>query len=138
MQRNLYMGVFLTAPVPGNDHCLLPSPWADKQYLDYGPLFKALRGRKWVLAPHVIESEKAALANVFEVPGGYVVVVALAGARSAVRLKLRNLELREFKVESIVPGETNWKSLPITTSRTTTDMDVPVKRGCAVVRFVRR
>ena len=48
-QRHLQMGAFPTAPMPENDHTITPSAWADRQYLDYGPLFNALSGRKWVL-----------------------------------------------------------------------------------------
>ena len=138
MQRNLYMGVFLTAPVPGNDHTITPRDWVDKLYLDYGPMFNALRGRKWVLAPHVIETEKPALANVFEVPSGYVVVVALAGARPSIPVTLRNLKLEGFKAETIVPGEKAWKPVPVTFSRNDAQMNVSLKRGAAVVRLVRQ
>ena len=49
-QRHLHLGVFPTAPYPGNHHCINPSALADRQYLDYGPLLDAMRGKKWVLA----------------------------------------------------------------------------------------
>ena len=33
-----------------------------------------MRGKKWVLLPHVVEvADKAAAVNLFEVPGGYVI-----------------------------------------------------------------
>ena len=137
MQRSLYMGVFLTAPVPGNDHCLAPSDWVDRQYLDYGPLFAALRGRKWVLLPHVIDVESPSLANIFEVPTGYVVVVGFAGSREHVHVNLRNLQLRGFKAEAIVPGDPAWTPVAMKASRNTVALDIPVKRGAAVVRLAR-
>ncbi|MDD2764870.1 MAG: hypothetical protein PHE83_12955 [Opitutaceae bacterium] len=69
-QRYLYLGVFPMAPFPGNDHSLLPSAWVDRQYLDYGPLLDALRGKKWVLRPHAVEAvNHAAKVNLFQVPG---------------------------------------------------------------------
>jgi hypothetical protein len=137
MQRSLYMGVFLTAPVPGNDHCLAPSAWVDRQYLDYGPLFAALRGRKWVLLPHVIEVESPSLANVFEVPKGYVVFVGFAGSRELVHVSLKNLHLRGFRAEEIVPGDAAWKPVAVRASHSTFELDVPLKRGAAVVRLAR-
>jgi hypothetical protein len=137
MQRSLYMGVFLTAPVPGNDHCLAPSEWADRQYLDYGPLFTALRGRKWVLLPHVINVESPSLANVFEVPEGYVIVVGFGGSRELVHVNLKNLQLRGFKAEELVPGDTAWKPVAMRSSHNKVELDVPVKRGAAVVRLAR-
>jgi hypothetical protein len=137
MQQRLYMGVFLTAPVPGNDHCLQPGPWVDRLYLDYGPLFSALRGRKWVLLPKVIEVEKPALANIFEVPSGYVLVIGLAGARRAIPVTLQNIEMKGFKAEVITPGEKTWKPLPVSFGRKNAHMNVPVNRGGAVVRWVR-
>ena len=137
MQQSLYMGVFLTAPVPGNDHCLLPSPQVDKVYMDYGPMFNALRGRKWVLVPHVIETQQPALANVFEVPGGYVVVVGLAGAKRSVPVTLRNLQLKGFRAEAIAPGEKNWKAVTVNYTHDGAQVIVPVERGGGVVRFVR-
>ena len=85
-QRHLHLGAFLTVPLPGNDHTLLPDPEIERYYLDYGPLLDALRGKRWLLLPHVIrvEGEKA-LANVFEVPGGYVIPVTFGGKESAAR-----------------------------------------------------
>ena len=70
-QRHLYMGSFVTVPFPGISHTLPPSgAEVDSQYLDYGPLFDALRGRKWVLKAGVIRAEDPAVkVNVFEVPG---------------------------------------------------------------------
>ena len=56
-QRHLYMGAFPTVPFPGNDHSVLPSEANDRLYLDYGPLFNALRGRTWLLKPGVVEMQ---------------------------------------------------------------------------------
>ena len=137
MQKRLYMGVFLTAPVPGNDHTILPSPWVDRVYLDYGPMFKALRGRKWVLVPHVLEGIKPVLANLFEVPDGYVVSIGLAGSSQTVTLKLQNLDLHGFRPEAIVPGDANWKPISVTFEGSQTKLTVPVKRGGAMVRFIK-
>ena len=45
-QRHLHLGVFPSAPFPGADHTIAPDPWAEKCFLDYGPLLAAIRGRK--------------------------------------------------------------------------------------------
>lgn len=92
-QRLLYLGAFPTVPFPENDHTIRPSAAADALYLDYGPLFRALRGRRWVLLPEVVSVERgAALANVFEVPDGFVVTVGLGGESESARVTLRGLE----------------------------------------------
>jgi len=94
-------------------------------------------GRKWVLLPHVVEVKEPAKANVFEIPGGYAVVVGLAGAAPSVPVTVRQLRLEGFKAEVVVPGETNWKPIPVTFTRNPVHMDVPLRRGAASVRFVR-
>ena len=73
------------APFPQNDHALLPSPRADELFLDYGPLFEAMRGKKWVLLPHAISVEgKGVKANLFRVPEGYIVPIIFGGSAPAV------------------------------------------------------
>jgi hypothetical protein len=68
------------APFPGNDHSLLPGEWAERQYLDYGPMLDLLRGEKWVLLPHAVKVIRGgAKANIFQVPGGYAVPVTFDG-----------------------------------------------------------
>jgi len=136
VQRFLYMGAFLTVPVPGNDHTILSSGWVDQLYLDYGPLFDALKGRKWVLVPHVIEATGDAKANVFEVPGGYVVPVTFAKS-GTVAVTLRHLRMAGLKAEVLVPGETAWKPLVFKSQGETTSFTVPTSRGAGIVRFSR-
>ncbi len=92
-QRHLYLGVFPTAPLPMNDHTISTSVWADRWYLDYGPLFDSLRGRKWTLVPHAIEVEGgAAKANLFEVPGGFLAAVTFGGTAPRATVKLGRIE----------------------------------------------
>src|SRR6476646_4371854 len=59
----------------------------DKEYLAYGPLLKALEGRTWVLTPHAAEVENnVAQANMFSVPGGFTIVIALGGLATSARV----------------------------------------------------
>ena len=59
-QRLLHLGLFPMPPMPSADHCLTNGSTAiHGQFLTYGPLFKALRGRTWVLRPHVADVELA-------------------------------------------------------------------------------
>jgi len=63
-QQHLHLGIFPTVPMVGGDHTILPDPWADQYFLDYGPLFAAIRGKKWELEPHVIAvADHAALGD---------------------------------------------------------------------------
>jgi len=137
-QRHLYLGAFPTVPFPGNDHTILPSPTADAAYLAYGALFNALRGRRWVLLPEVVSvADGAALANVFEVPDGFVVPVVLGGAAEQARVTLRGLPWgsRDTSPEAAVlhPGVGASTSLPGRWVGDELHFDVPLVRGGALL-----
>jgi hypothetical protein len=139
-QRHLHMGAYPTAPLPGNDHTILPSPDVDQLYFDYGPLLDALRGKQWVLKPHVVQVEgRVAKANLFSVPGGYVVPVTFGNAVKQARVELRQLDKapgrQSFKAEVIHPGGTDWRPLAVVENDGVVVLDVPLSRGCAMVRI---
>jgi hypothetical protein len=115
-QRHLHLGAYPTALYPGNNHCIQPDAWAEKYYLDYGPLFDAIRGKKWVLHPHAVEVVgQKAKANLFEVPGGYVVPVTFGGKEATVKVVLHGLPRLAgqtgFRMEVLHPGEERWTLL---------------------------
>ena len=137
-QRHLHMGAFLTVPLPGNDHTLLPDPEIEQHYLDYGPLLDALRGKRWLLLPHVVRVEgDKALANVFEVPGGYVVPVTFGGGESTVEVVLQGLPRlpgqQGFRAEVLQPGEAVHAAVTVAEEEGTLRIAVPLKRGCAML-----
>ncbi len=138
-QRHLYLGVFMTAPVPGNDHTITPAPATDRWYLDYGPLFAALRGKKWVLEPHAVEVVGAlAKANAFAVPGGYVVPVAFGGtaARVTVNVRLSGLSGKTGAApvcEVLHPGVGKPLSVKCLRTGDNWQIKVPLQRGCAML-----
>ncbi|MGA3325991.1 MAG: hypothetical protein ABSF45_16080 [Terriglobia bacterium] len=81
-------------PHPESDHSILPDEWAERFHMDYDPLLDALRGRKWVLAPHVVGVERgAAKANIFQSSKGYAVPVTFGGKAASVRVVLRALRV---------------------------------------------
>jgi NPCBM/NEW2 domain len=132
-QRNLYLGSFPTVPYPGNDHTVVPDEWNERQYLDYGPLFDQLRGRKWLLKPGVARVDGgAAKVNVFETKAGTVVFVGLAGGLDRVRLTLHGLG-KEARV--LYPGESSEAVLEATATDgdAEAEFDVPLRRGCAML-----
>ena len=58
------------------DHCIASDPKAEALYLQYGSLFKAIVGAKWLLKPHAatVTSVTSAplpptVVNAFEMPG---------------------------------------------------------------------
>ena len=54
-QRLLHLGLFPMPPMPSADHSLQPGDNATHQkFMEYGPLFKALQGRAWVLRPYAV------------------------------------------------------------------------------------
>ena len=136
MQRHLHLGVYPTAPYPWNNHCITPEPSADRLYLDYGPLLDALRGKKWVLAPHCVQCGAADVkVNLFQVPGGYVVPVTFGKGPTA-EIVVRNLAgMNHASFEAIQPGESAVVPIHGRYHDGALRLTVPLKRGCALVRI---
>ena len=160
-QRCLYLGVFPIAPYPGNNHCLAPS--AEGQELvnlyasgnpatptpaaaaspegismAYGPLLTAMRGRKWVLSPHCVETATPGVkVNLFKVPDGYALPVTFADKADAVMVRVRNISgLKNAKCEAIHPGIEKTVTLAGKFKDDVLELTVPVVRGCAMVRMI--
>ncbi len=139
MQQNIYMGCYPMAPFPGNDHSNLPDPQVEQLFIDYGPLMDAMRGKQWVLAPHVVSVPGGeALANLFEVPGGFVVPVIHAKA-ARVRVVLRGMsklvKADGFDVDALHPGVKEAVKINVERKGEEMILDVPVVRGCAMLRL---
>jgi hypothetical protein len=129
------------APFPQNDHSILPSAEGDKVYTDYGPMFAAMKGRKWVLLPQVIRIDQGdAKANLFKVPGGYVIPVTFGGSAANSNLTLSGIpEIvagKKLRCEVIHPGEDAWKDCAFRQKESAIALKVPLSRGCAMVRLL--
>ena len=137
MQRHLYLGAFPTAPYPNNNHCINPEPEADRHYLDYGPLLQAMRGKKWVLTPHCVETSTPGVkANLFQVPGGYALPVTFGGSAETATVHVRNLKgLAKAKCQALLPGADSAVPIPTTFKDGVLELQIPLKRGCAMVRI---
>ena len=137
IQKYLYMGIFPMAPFPGNDHSMRPSELADKVYLDYGPLFKLMKGKEWVLKPHVISADdEAAKVNLFKTFHGYTIPVVYA-KNSVVEVIVNDGEITD-EVKSIFayyPGQEEPKLLKFSKSANKLKIEVPVKRNCAMLKL---
>jgi hypothetical protein len=137
-QRHMHLGVFPTAPYPGNHHSILPSEFADRQYEEYGPLLDVLRGKKWVLLPHVVEiAGGAAKVNLFETPAGYAMPVTFAGGAAKVRATIRGLPklTKDAICAALHPGSDKWIPIVPAVEDGVASLEVPLKRGCAMVRM---
>ena len=138
-QRYLHLGVFPMAPFPGNDHSLLPSEWVDGQYLDYGPLLRLLKGKKWVLEPYCVEAvDGRAKVNLFEVPGSWVVPVTFGPQEGTVTVILRNVPgmLSNLKAAAAYPGTEKMETVALMSAGGEIRIAVPLRRGCAMVKIV--
>ena len=135
MQRHLYLGVFPTAPYPFNNHCINPDPKADRLYMDYGPLLDTMRGRKWVLAPRCVEAADANVkVNLFRTPGGYALPVTFGGKTKSVTVRLRNIPgLKKLGAKALHPGVETAAAVPTEFKDGVLELQVPLKRGCAMV-----
>lgn len=135
-QRHLYLGSFLTAPVPLNNHTLNPGDAdLEKLYTDYGLLFESLRGRRWLLEDQAVKTN-VGRANVFEIPGGVLIVLALAGAAETADLEIRSghpVFQGDCFLEVLRPGDEDWQTLPPLHEG---HAAVPLHSGCALVRAV--
>ena len=138
-QRHLHLGVFPTVPVPGADHTISEDRWVDQCYLDYGPLLTAIRGKRWILKPHVISvADNMAHANLFQVPGGYAIPVTFARNVDEVTVALgKFLEPGEQIVSMKVlhPGEAKPSTVKWQLLGQEVRATVPVQRGCALIKL---
>jgi len=137
MQRHLHMGCFPTAPYPWNNHCINPEPKADKLYCAYGPLLSALRGKKWVLAAHCVESATPGVkVNLFEVPGGYALPVTFGGkaATATATVRVRNIPgLEKMKCIALHPGREVASPATSHFRDGVLELTVPLVSGCAMI-----
>ena len=82
----LLHGVYPMAPAPSGDHSLGLSGM--EAFLHFGPMLRAMHGRRWNLTPYAIKCTAAApsqtcVANIFDVPdGSLLAVVVLTGGAS--------------------------------------------------------
>jgi hypothetical protein len=135
-QRNLYLGFYPMAPYPGNDHSVLPGEWVERQYCDYGPLLDLMRGKKWVLSPHAVEvANGLAKANLFQIPGGFVVPVVFGGDHPEVQVTLRGVGAHVVAAEVFHPGSAEAKPLRFARAANQLVLTVPLERRCAMVRL---
>jgi len=158
-QQHALMRVFPMAPMPANDHSIQPgSPLVQGAYLDYAPVFLALRGCEWVLDVARPVSARVAgsaapppLANVFRAlgtralpaaPGQLLAVVALGDAgAAAARVEVAGLfgAAAAVRAEALVPGAAGaW--LPLgelqVVAGAVVAPAVPLLRGCALLRLI--
>lgn len=137
-QRHLHLGVFPTVPFPGADHTIGEDSWVDQLYLDYGPLLSAIRGKRWVLKPHVISVENnQAHANLFQVPGGYAIPITFAKHAKEVTVKMRKaLDAGEqiISVSVLHPGESRTLALQWQAAEDGISIKAPLVRSCAVLQ----
>jgi hypothetical protein len=134
------MGVFPMAPFSQNDHSILPGERADRIYMDYGPLFTAMRERRWVLLPHAISVKgDVAKANLFQVSDGYIIPVVMGGSTSSASVTIKGIpEIqtgRELHCELLYPGDTDWKACEFAKGSDSIMLAVPLQRGCAMIRL---
>ena len=162
-QRCLYLGVYPIAPYPNNNHCLgpttegqhlvknmyatgsgdefIPTPAAvaspEGLSLAYGPLLTAMRGKKWVLTPHCVETTTPGVkVNLFEVPGGYALPVTLGGAADSAQVVVRNVPgLDALNRAALQPGRDAAVPVEGTYAGGQLTLNVPLARGCAMVIF---
>lgn len=143
LQHYLYMGTYPQSDVPDNEHGIAISAATDQLYADYGTMFRALEGKKWVLTPHPVSvSPGSALANIFTTPDGVVVPVINTGTGN-VTVSVPGLsallpDLDTGQAEYLTPGTTSWTTVATSRNGNTLSVTVPPSRGTVLVRFPTR
>ena len=85
-QQRLYMGVYPMAPLPAADHCIDYNSTIIPWFVNYGPLFESIQGKRYNLEPHAVAvvDGSDAKANAFVGANGstflYPLVLATGGA----------------------------------------------------------
>ena len=124
-------------PFPGNDHAIQPDSEVDSIYLDYGPLMFQMKSRQWVLDPHAVSVDNnLAKVNIFKIPDGYSIPVVY-GESAKVRVVIANIEglNRQTKCTAYYPGKETPVGLKMSKSGNVWYVDVPLERGCAMVKL---
>jgi hypothetical protein len=141
-QRHLHMGVFPMAPYPENDHSIQPDEWVDAQYLAYGPLLAAMRGRKWVLEADAVRVDSGqAKVNLFTTKAGLLVPVTFATGAPTVSIRLQGLSAFDasagVRVDALLPGQSAPRTVAHRIEGGRAVIAVPLERGCAMLRISR-
>lgn len=138
MQRHMFLGAYPTAPYPWNNHCLKVEEETPHLFASYGPLLDAMRGKKWVLAPHCVETSTPDVkVNLFEVPGGYALPVVFGGTNKMAVVQVRGLPgLDQVHCEALQPGKD--AALPVESNfkDNVLEITVPLAHGCAMVKII--
>ena len=100
----------------------------------------AMRGKKWVLAPHCIEVEGAkAKANLFEVPAGWVAPVVFGPNEATVKVLVRNVAgiSDARKIEVLQPGVERPQPVTAVLKDGVLALQVPLNAAAAMLRWER-
>eukprot|EP01051_Picozoa_sp_SAG22_P007710 SAG22_NODE_552_length_9177_cov_15.661489_4_plen_490_part_00 len=119
-QQRLYMGVYPMAPLPAADHCIGYNKTIVPWFVNYGPLYKALAGKTFNLAPHAVSVVAgAATSNAFLNNGSYIYPIAMATSKE-VTLQLEAVDTAVVRFEFSLPGPTagEWRPVAKATKNT--------------------
>jgi hypothetical protein len=96
-----------------------------------------MRGKRWVLTPHVVSVDhQTARVNLFKVPGGYAIPITFAGQADLVTVTMKKAPDTVEQITSITvihPGEAKTSTLKWQTAGDQVRLAVPMRRGCAMV-----
>jgi hypothetical protein len=96
-----------------------------------------MRGRKWVLSPHAIETRDEVRVNLFAVGESYVMPVMFGAAKSA-SVTLHEVKNGTYDVSVVHPGQPEPINFSVTAKNGKMSLLVPLKRGCGMVKLTRR
>ena len=147
LAQHLYLGTQPMGPFVNQSHGVLPSTAHLQMFEDWGPLFKAIRGKQWLLTPHAatVRSPRATIArpkvNVFAVGASTVAVAVVAGGEATDAMielaPLRGASWTSAKATVLLPGVGSSRALPPVNSLASggATLLVPLVRGAALCLF---
>ena len=137
-QEGLYLGFYHSVPFPKADHNTRPNANLENWFLNYGPLYNAMKGRKWLLDPHILKVTSGnARANIFEVSSGFVIPVVFGGSATSATVEVGTLPISQLhSVEVLHPGVAEPTVITPDTQGDRMVLNVPLINGCAMVRIL--
>jgi len=135
-------GTFQNCAAYGLYPTAMPTPQLRRLATRYWPLFDHFRGKRWVLTAHALELPEATKGNIYRLPDGNVLVVAVSANRSidgeafdlGAPLTVRLADAAQFRAAYFIsPDLLGKRRLAIRREGNTLRIDLPRHRSVSAV-----
>jgi hypothetical protein len=127
-------------PFPKNDHSIQyhgpVTDGLDALYEDYVPLFRPIKGKKWILESNAVTVDDPSLkVNAFEINSGHAFPIVSSGSASSATITIQSIKGVKADSEWTVclPGNKCRNPLAIDSTEDRLSIEVPLERGCGLL-----